>query len=97
MGRSTKTRSSLRNRTISMNSKPRTDNRFNENDRATLNEINDSVKDLREKMMLPKEELNQTKTEIIKLKAENMRLKQAINLNLYNHDELDQYNRRENL
>ena len=97
MGRSTKARSSLGNRIISMNSKPSTDNRFNENDRATLNEINDSVKDLREKMMLPKEELNQTKTEITQLKAENMRLKQAINLNLYNHDELDQFNRRENL
>ena len=64
MARSAKARISLRNRTISMNSGQSTDNRFNENDRAILNEINDSVKDLRKEINLLKQELNQTKTEI---------------------------------
>ena len=40
MGKSTKARSSLGNRTISINSDQSTDNRFNENNRATLDEIN---------------------------------------------------------
>ena len=80
-----------------MNSNQSTDNRFNENDRATLNEINYSVKDLREEINLLKQELNKTKTEITQVKAQNMCLKLAINLNLYNHNELDQYNQHENL
>ena len=53
-----------------MNSDQSADNRFNENDRVTLNEIYDSTKDLREEIKLLKQELNQTQTEITQMKAE---------------------------
>ena len=41
--------------------------------------------------------LVKAKKEIAEVKAENARLKQTINLNIYNHDDLEQYNRRENI
>ena len=41
--------------------------------------------------------LVKAKKEIAEVKAENARLKQAINLNIYSHDNLEQYNRRENI
>ena len=42
-------------------------------------------------------ELSQAKIEIVQVKKENERLKQAINLNIFANDGLDQYNRRENI
>ena len=41
--------------------------------------------------------LVKAKKEIAEVKAENARLKQAINLNIYSYDDLKQYNRRENI
>ena len=41
--------------------------------------------------------LVKTKKEIAEVKAENARLKQAINLNIYSHVDIEQYNRRENI
>ena len=62
---------------------------FNESDRIVLNEINQTMKHLKE-MKILKVELNQTK-------KENERRKQAINLNIFANDDLNQYNRRENI
>ena len=70
---------------------------FNDSDRATLNEINESVKDLKEEIRELKLSLVKAKKEIAEVKAENAASKQAINLNIYNHDDLEQYNRRENI
>ena len=69
---------------------------FNESDRIVLNEINQTMKHLKE-MKILKFELGQAKKEIDQVKKENERLKQAINLNIFANDELDQYNRRENI
>ena len=70
---------------------------FNESDRIVLNEINQTMKHLKEEMKIFKFELTQAKTEIVQVKKENERLKQAINLNIFANDDLDQYNRRENI
>ena len=67
---------------------------FNDSNRATLNEINESVKDLKEEIREIKLSLVKAKKEIAEVK--NGRLKQAINLNIYSHDNLEQHNRREN-
>ena len=48
-------------------------------------------------MKILKFELSQAKKEIVQVKKENERLKQAINLNIFANDDLDQYNRRENI
>ena len=68
---------------------------FNDSKRATLNEINESVKNFK-KIRKLKFNLVKAKNEIAEVKAENTRLKQAINLNIYSHNDLEQYNRREN-
>ena len=70
---------------------------FNDSNRATLNEINESVKDLKEEIRELKLSLVKAKKEIAEVKAENARLKQANNLNIYSHDDVEQYNRRENI
>ena len=70
---------------------------FNESDGIILNEINQTMKHSKEEMKILKFELNQAKTEIVQVKKENERLKQAIDLNIFANDDLDQYNRRENI
>ena len=60
-------------------------------------DTNSTVKDLKEEINALKLELNKTKTEVANLRSKNARLKQAIYLSIYSHDDLDQYNRRENV
>ena len=69
---------------------------FKESDRELLKDINISVKELREEISFLKCELEKTK-EVAQVKSENAQLKKAINLNIYSHDELEQYSRRENI
>ena len=70
---------------------------FKDSDRATLNKINESVKDLKIGIRELKLSLVKAKKDIAEVKAENARLKQAINRNIYGHDDLEHYNRRENI
>ena len=70
---------------------------FNDSDRATLNEINKSVKNLKEEIWELKFNLVKAKKDIAEVTAENARQKQAINLNIYSHDDLEQYNPQENI
>ena len=49
------------------------------------------MKHLKEEMKVLKFELSQAKTEIVQVKKGNERLKQAINLNIFANDDLDQY------
>ena len=44
-----------------------------------------------------KAKLNDNNKEMLNLKAENIKLKQALSLNVFNVDALEQYGRRENL
>jgi len=97
MGRNAKSlRRCSKTSSISSNHSTEDQNHFNVHDRAILNEINNSIKELKEISVL-KLELCEAKNEIAHVKAENAQLKQAVNINLYNHDNLDQYNRRENI
>ena len=52
---------------------------------------------MKNKIQALKSELNKTKVELTYVKGLNTKLNQAINLNIYKQDELEQYNRRENL
>ena len=70
---------------------------FNESDKIVLNEINPTIKHLKEEIKIFKFELSQVKKENVQVKKENEQLKQAINLNIFVNDDLDQYNRRENI
>ena len=70
---------------------------FNETDRSILYEINNSMKEMKNEMLALKLELNETKLELFHVKCENEKLKQAINLNIFKIDELEQYGCRENL
>ena len=67
---------------------------INDSDRAALNEINESVEDLKKEIRELKFNLVKAKKEI---KADHARLKQAINLNIYSRDDLEQYNHRKNI
>ena len=89
-------RKSQRSKTNSVSSN-QSEQHFNESDRIVLNEINPTMKHLKEEMKVLKFELSQAKKEIVQVKKENERLKQAINLNIFATDDLDQYNRRENI
>ena len=89
-------RKSQRSKTNSVSSN-QSEEHFNESDRIVLNEIYQTMKHLKEEMKILKIELNQAKKEIVQVKTENERLKQAINLNIFANDVLDQYNRRENI
>ena len=72
-------------------------NNFNDDDRQQLYEIHSTVKSLAEDLKSLKEELEISKNEVKQVKAENVRLKQALNMTIYKLDELEQYGRRENL
>ena len=68
---------------------------FYESDKIILNEINQTMKHL---IKILKFELNRARAETVQVKKENERLKQAsIDLNIFANDDLDQYNRRENI
>ena len=70
---------------------------FNSNDREKLYEIYNCMKKLENEVHDLKNKLDDNNEEMMKLKAENIKLKQAISLNVFNVDELEQYGRRENL
>ena len=48
------------------------------------------------KSVLLRHELPKPKRQVAQIKTENVRLKQAINLDIYSQDNFDQYNPREN-
>ena len=68
---------------------------FNETVRSFLYEINNSMKEMKSKMLALKLEFNETKLELSHVKCKNEKLKQAINLNKI--DKLEQYGRCENV
>ena len=72
-------------------------NNYNDDDRQQLYEIHSAVKSLAEDIKSLREELEISKNEVKQVKAENVRLKQALNMTNYKLDELKQYGRRENL
>ena len=80
-----------------MNGRSKEDCNLNETDRSILYEINISMKAMKSKMLTLKLELSETKLELSHVKCRNEKLKQAINLNIFKIDELEQYGRHENL
>ena len=71
--------------------------RFNEDDRKTLNEILETVESFKNEIEELRNELKTSKQEIEYLKIENGDLKRVINLNTLQLDDMQQYNRRENI
>ena len=70
---------------------------FNEEDRELLQNINKTIKDLKEEIKSLCDELNKSKKDLKMTQSENQRLKQALNLTNFKLDELEQYGRRENI
>ena len=74
---------------------------FSDDDRTLFkeqfNEINSTIKDLVEEIRFLKKEVKITKNNVKELKIENERLKQIVNVNTYQVDNLEQYTRRDNL
>ena len=70
---------------------------FNEEDRELLQNINKTMKDLKEEIKSLRDELNKSKKDLKMTQSENQRLKQALNLTNFKLDELEQYGRRENI
>ena len=72
-------------------------NNFTEEDREQLKEINSTMKTLLDKIKEMKYELDYAKEELKEVKIENARLKQALNINIFKTNALDQYERRTNI
>ena len=70
---------------------------FNEDDRKTLNEILETVESFKKEIEELRNELKTSNQEIEHLKIENGDLKRVINLNTLQLDDMQQYNRRENI
>ena len=70
---------------------------FNSDDREKLHEIYSCMKKIEGQVHELKAKLNDNNEEMFNLKAENIKLKQALSLNVFNVDALEQYGRRENL
>ena len=70
---------------------------FNSDDREKLHEIYSCMKKLESQVHDLKAKLNDNNKEMLNLKAENIKLKQALFLNVFNIDALEQYGRRKNL
>ena len=70
---------------------------FNEENGQLLQNINKTVKGLKEELKSLREELNKSKKDLKATKVENQRLKQALNLTNSKLDDLQQYGRRENI
>ena len=70
---------------------------FNSDDREKLHEIYSCMKKLESQVYELKAKLNDNNEEMLKLKAESIKVKQALSLNVLNVDALEQYGRRENL
>ena len=91
-------RKSQPNKTNSVSSN-QSEEHFNESDRIVLYEINQTMKHLKEEMKILKFEYAKQKKnkKTVQVKKENERINQAINLNIFANNDLDQYNRRENI
>ena len=63
---------------------------FKEEDLEILVDINNTVKELKDKIKTSKHELHKAKGEAVQIKKKNARLKQALNLNICSQDDLDQ-------
>ena len=75
-----------------------TNSRFNDDDRQQLKEINETIKKLvLNEIRDLKSELAQNKKELKDIKMENAKLKQALNVNIFSTDAIDQYGRRTNI
>ena len=75
----------------------RSETAFNEKDRQNLKEINSNMKMLLQEIQELKDELAESKAEVIRVRTENSLLKQAVNISVRKLDDIDQYGRRENV
>ena len=66
----------------------KTDN-FNENDREKLNEIYEQLTKILDEIKSLRKEASANKDEIEQIKIENLKLKQATNLNIFHTDTLE--------
>ena len=66
----------------------KTDN-FNQNDRERLNEIYEQITEILDEIKSLRKEVSANKDEIEPLKIENLKLKQAANLNIFHTDNLE--------
>ena len=66
-------------------------------DRSKLNQIFNQVASLRAEILNLQNELKGSKNQIQQLKIESQKLKQAVNLNTFELDDLQQHTRRENV
>ena len=96
--RHTGSRKSTRSRSNSSSAERNLRNsHFKEEDRGILLGVNNTVNELKDEISTLRHELNKAKREVTQGKTENAPLNQAINLYIYSQDDLDQYNRRENI
>ena len=70
---------------------------FTIEDRNELKDINLTLKELVSEINNLRKALDDCKIEINKVKVENSRLKQIVNINVYKIDDLEQYGCRENM
>ena len=70
---------------------------FTIEDRNELKILILTLKELVREINSLRKALDDSKTEINKVKVENSRLKQIVNINLYKINDLEQYGRRENM
>ena len=65
--------------------------------RERLNEIYEQITEILDEIKSLRKEVSANKDEIKRLKIENLKLKQAANLNIFHTDNLEQHSRRENI
>ena len=70
---------------------------FTEADRQKLSKIYDTVENLTRQVLNLQRSLKRSNKKIKELKSENEQLKQAVNMNIQEIDNLEQYSRRENI
>ena len=70
---------------------------FTEADRKKLSKIYDTVENLTRQVSDLQRSLKRSNKKIKELKSENEQLKQAVNMNIQEIDNLEQYYRRENI
>ena len=81
---------------LSKNGATQNGNNFTGEDREQLKEINSTMKKLIDEIKEMKYELDYAKEELKEIKIENAELKQALNINTFKTDALDQYERKTN-
>ena len=70
---------------------------FTEADRQKLSKIYDTVENLARQVLNLQRSLKRSHQKIKELKSENEQLKQVVNINILEIDNLEQYSRRENI